>query len=63
LSLLILSLLISSKDLIELLGLALEVGLLDKAAIVKNKAAVGSKALISITYKEAAESLYKVGQE
>jgi hypothetical protein len=61
--LLILLLLISSKDLIKLLGLALEVGLLDKAVIIKDKVAVGSRVLISIIYKEAAESLYRVGQE
>jgi hypothetical protein len=61
--LLILPLSISSKDLIKLLSLALEVGLLDKAAIVKDKAAAGSRVSISIIYKEAAESLYRAGQE
>jgi hypothetical protein len=58
--LLILLLLISFKDLIELLVLALEVGLLDKAVIVKNKIAIGFRVLILIIYKEAAEFLYKV---
>jgi hypothetical protein len=43
--------------------LALGVGLLDKTVIVKDKVAVGSRALILIIYKEAVESLYRVGQE
>jgi hypothetical protein len=63
LSLLILPLLISSKDLIKLLDLALEVSLLDKAAIIKDKVVVGSRASILIIYKKAIKSLYKVGQE
>jgi hypothetical protein len=56
-----LPLLINSKDLIELLDLVLEVGLLDKAAIVKDKITAGFKASILIIYKKAIKSLYRVG--
>jgi hypothetical protein len=58
--LLILALLISFKDLTKLLDLALGVGLLDKTTIIKNKATIDSKALISIIYKKVAEFLYRV---
>jgi hypothetical protein len=52
-------LIINSKDLIKLLSLALEIDLLDKVAIVKDKVVISFKILILIIYKEAIKFLYK----